>query len=482
MTKRRICVLVTARPSYSRIRSALTAIQAHPDLELQLVVAASALLERYGNAIQAIERDGFSPAARVYMVLEGENLVTSAKSTGSAWSELATVFDNLKPDAVVTVADRYETLATAVAASYMNIPVVHVQGGEVTGSIDEKVRHAVTKLANLHLVSTDGRPRARDQAGRRAGHGRLTGCPSIDIAAEVAAKPELDFDPFERYGGVGPSEDLSRATSSSCSTRDHGVRGGRTQVDETLYAVEARACRCCGSGRTWTRAPRHIEGHPRFPRAREARATSISSATCFPRIFSGCCIDSHGHRRQLQRGHPRVLVPRRAGGEHRLPAAGTRAGRNVIDVEHDRGAIADGDPAITPRAAGPGGSSLRRRPRRRPHRRHARTAELAIEKRLTYSMARLIGSSMPQRRADESPRSASTTRQQPRARVGRCNLCGGVGVRRADAPRSVRLCRRARRPAALRPGVPRSGDDRDAYGAFYDRGPTGRWSARFTAG
>src|SRR6187401_3663866 len=154
MTKRRICVLVTARPSYSRIRSALTAIQAHPDLELQLVVAASALLERYGNAIQAIEHDGFPISARVYMVVEGENLVTSAKSTGLGLVELATVFDNLRPDAVVTIADRYETLANAVAASYMNIPVVHVQGGEVTGSIDEKVRHAVTKRSNLHLVST----------------------------------------------------------------------------------------------------------------------------------------------------------------------------------------------------------------------------------------------------------------------------------------------------------------------------------------
>ena len=152
--KRQICVVVTARPSYSRIRTALQAIKRHPDLQLQLVVAASALLDRYGNAVQAIERDGFVPAARVYMVLEGENLVTSAKSTGLGLVELATVFDNLKPDAVVTVADRYETLATAVAASYMNIPVVHVQGGEVTGSIDEKVRHAVTKLANLHLVST----------------------------------------------------------------------------------------------------------------------------------------------------------------------------------------------------------------------------------------------------------------------------------------------------------------------------------------
>src|SRR6202008_3932581 len=116
---RKICVVVTARPSYSRIRTALRAIEQHPDLELQLVVAASALLDRYGNAIQAIERDGFKIAARVYMVVEGENLVTSAKSTGLGLVELATVFDNLKPDAVVTGADRYDTLAPAGAASSM---------------------------------------------------------------------------------------------------------------------------------------------------------------------------------------------------------------------------------------------------------------------------------------------------------------------------------------------------------------------------
>src|SRR5688572_8890851 len=208
--KRKICVVVTARPSYSRIRSALKAIQAHADLELQLVVAASALLDRYGNAIQAIERDGFRVDERVYMVLEGENLVTSAKSTGIGLSELATVFDNRQPDAVVTVADRYETMATAVAASYMNIPVVHVQGGEVTGSIDEKVRHAVTKLSNLHLVSTNLARQRVIKLGEEPERVVVTGCPSIDIAAEVMARPELDFDPFEKYGGVGPREDLSK--------------------------------------------------------------------------------------------------------------------------------------------------------------------------------------------------------------------------------------------------------------------------------
>ena len=175
--KRRICVVVTARPSYSRIRTALNAIDQHPDLELQVVVAASALLERYGNAVQAIERDGFEPAARVYMVLEGENLVTSAKSTGLGLVEFATVFDNLAPDAVVTVADRYETLATAIAASYMNIPVVHVQGGEVTGSIDEKVRRRlahdlVSHGRSLGVVEGEGGDPVVGLVLDRAGEGK----------------------------------------------------------------------------------------------------------------------------------------------------------------------------------------------------------------------------------------------------------------------------------------------------------------------
>ncbi len=238
MATRKICVVVTARPSYSRIRTALQAIKEHPDLELQLVVAASALLDRYGAAVHSIERDGFKVDERVYMVLEGENLVTAAKSTGIGLSELATVFDNRKPDAVVTVADRYETLATAVAASYMNIPVVHVQGGEVTGSIDEKVRHAVTKLSNLHLVST---AKARERVirlGEEPDRVVLTGCPSIDIAADVAASPALDFDPFDKYGGVGPRSDLSGGylvVMQHPVTTEH--EEARQQVDETLYAV-----------------------------------------------------------------------------------------------------------------------------------------------------------------------------------------------------------------------------------------------------
>ena len=155
MSKRKICVVITARPSYSRIKTALQAIREHPQLELQLVVAGSALLDRYGNAADYITKDGFIITEKVFMVLEGENPTAMAKTTGLGVMELSNVFYNLQPDAVVTIADRFETIATSIAASYQNIPLVHIQGGEVTGNIDEKVRHANTKLADIHLVASE---------------------------------------------------------------------------------------------------------------------------------------------------------------------------------------------------------------------------------------------------------------------------------------------------------------------------------------
>ena len=231
-------MVITARPSYSRIKTALRAIKENPELELQLVVAASALLDRYGNAVNFVESEGFEVAARVFMVLEGENPTSMAKTTGIGLLELATVFDNLKPDLVITVADRYETLATAIAASYMNIPVVHVQGGEVTGSIDEKVRHAVTKLADIHLVSTRCAAERVERMGEDPTKVFVTGCPSIDLAAEILCKPELGFDPFQKYGGVG---DLNKLLNGYVVVMQHPVTTeyelSREQVVETLQAV-----------------------------------------------------------------------------------------------------------------------------------------------------------------------------------------------------------------------------------------------------
>ncbi len=203
MNKRKICVVITARPSYSRIKTALLAIKNHEKLELQLVVAGSALLGRYGNAVDFIEKDGFKIDEKVFMVLEGENPTSMAKTTGLGVMELANVFYKLQPDAVVTIADRFETIATSIAASYQNIPLIHIQGGEVTGNIDEKVRHANTKLADMHLVASEDAKDRVIKLGEEPKSVFNTGCPSIDLANEVKQNPDLDFNPIEKYGGVG---------------------------------------------------------------------------------------------------------------------------------------------------------------------------------------------------------------------------------------------------------------------------------------
>ncbi len=203
MNIRKICVVVTARPSYSRVKAALIAIQNHKNLELQLVIAGSALLGRYGNAVDFIEQDGFKIAEKVFMVLEGENPTAMAKTTGLGVMELANVFYNLQPDAVVTIADRFETIATSIAAAYQNISLVHLQGGAVTGNIDEKVRHANTKLADIHLVASDDAKKRVIKMGENPDMVFNTGCPSIDLAKAVKNNPKLDFDPIKKYGGVG---------------------------------------------------------------------------------------------------------------------------------------------------------------------------------------------------------------------------------------------------------------------------------------
>ena len=238
MRKKKICAVITARPSYSRVKSALDAIKKHPNLELQLVVAGSALLGRYGNSVDFIEGDGFEVDEKVFMVLEGENPTSMAKTTGLGIMELSTTFYNLKPDAVITIADRFETIATSIAASYQNIPLIHLQGGEVTGNIDEKVRHANTKLADVHLVSSEDARKRVLKMGEDKDYVFNTGCPSIDLAAGILESPDLDFPPFEKYGGVGARLDLRDGyivVMQHPVTTEYEV--SRQHIEQTLEAV-----------------------------------------------------------------------------------------------------------------------------------------------------------------------------------------------------------------------------------------------------
>jgi len=239
MSKRKVCVVVTARPSYSRCKTLLQAISDHHALELQLVVAGSALLDRYGSAVDIIEADGFNISEKVFNVLEGETSTAMAKTTGIAVIELSSVFFKLEPDVVVTIADRFETLATSIAASYQNIPLAHLQGGEVTGNIDEKVRHANTKLADIHFVASSEAMTRVLKMGEDVNYVFNTGCPSIDLAKEVRYSQTLGFDPVKKYGGVGHDLDWR---DGYIVVMQHPVTtelsSSREQILQTLSAID----------------------------------------------------------------------------------------------------------------------------------------------------------------------------------------------------------------------------------------------------
>jgi UDP-hydrolysing UDP-N-acetyl-D-glucosamine 2-epimerase len=236
--RRKVCVVVASRANYARIKTVLDAVKRRDDSELQVIAAASTLLERFGNAVDVMAMDGFAPDATIRLIIEGENPATMAKSTGLGLLELPTVFEMLQPDIVVTVADRFETIATAIAAAYMNIPVAHTQGGEVSGSIDESVRHAVTKLAHVHFPSTQLSTRRVVAMGEDPRMVFNFGCPSIDLVAQTDLT--LGGDTLEHFGGVGSRIELTKPFALMMQhpvTTEFGR--GLDQINATIEAVAA---------------------------------------------------------------------------------------------------------------------------------------------------------------------------------------------------------------------------------------------------
>ena len=237
---RRVCVVIGSRANYSSIKAGMRAIRNHPDLELQLIVGASAVLDRYGSVVDVIERDGFIPDARINIIVEGETPATMAKSTGLGLLELPTLFELFEPDVVVIVGDRFETMAPAVAAAYMNIPLAHTMGGEVSGTIDESIRHAVTKLAHLHFPANQAAADRIVRMGEDPDTVHVVGCPRLDLVDEVVSAGNFVNDGWLEREGVGGEIDLAKPfllVSQHPVTTEFGA--GESQIDETLCAVRA---------------------------------------------------------------------------------------------------------------------------------------------------------------------------------------------------------------------------------------------------
>ena len=178
---KKILIAITNRSSYNKVKTVIENLPG--DVSPVLLLGHSLFLYRYGYAYSLIKSDWPSlPILRVSMAVDGDELSKMPKSVGMGTIELAVIMENEKPDMVITVADRYETLATAVAASYMNIPLAHIQGGEISGTIDDKVRNAITQLADFHFPATnDAADRIMQMKPKDNQRIWNFGCPSMDI-------------------------------------------------------------------------------------------------------------------------------------------------------------------------------------------------------------------------------------------------------------------------------------------------------------
>ena len=316
----------------------MRAIQEHPDLELQVVVGASALLDRFGEVVQVVEADGFWPDARVHMIIEGETPVTMAKSTGLGLLELPTIFEILKPDVVITVGDRFETMATAIAAAYMNIPLAHTMGGEVTGTIDESIRHAVTKLAHIHFPANQQAAERIIRMGEHPDTVHVVGCPRIDVVAEIARNdnqlPDRALLEYEGVGGHIHLDEPFLLVAQHPVTTEYGQ--GEHQITETLMALHQLKMPTImlwpnvdAGSEDVARGMRKFREHYRHDYTRFYKNFSVET---YVRLMMRCaCMvgnSSAAIREGSFLGVPAVNVGTRQMGRER--------GGNVVDVDYDR--------------------------------------------------------------------------------------------------------------------------------------------------
>ena len=328
----RIAVVLTARASWAKLEPVCRAMQQHPDVELQLIVCASALLERYGKVIDVVKAQGFPVAAEIYSVYEGSTHETAGKETGALVSELSSALHRLRPSCAVVCADRHEIAAAALAAANLHLPLVHVQGGEDSGSIDQRIRHAVTQLADVHLVSTE-LAKLRVYGATGSDQIYVTGCPSIDQCVGLDADPPVTT---EELGGDGPLVDPER---HPIVVLQHPVTNeadlSRVQLEATLAAVWA-----VGTIPIVFWPGQDAGAEPMAKLLREERARVHTVRNLPPRRFlklvtqAACLVgnSSAGIRECSYLGVPVVDVGMRQHGRERA--------KNVRHCEHDASALA----------------------------------------------------------------------------------------------------------------------------------------------
>jgi len=235
-TKIKIAVILIDRANYGRLKPVMQEMRDNPGIKLQVICAGTMLLDRFGTAKDVVIADGFEISEEVYMELEGSNPGTMVQSIGLGVIQFANALKKLDSTFVLIIGDRYEALSAAIAAAYQNYCVIHLQGGETSGSIDETTRHVITKMAHYHFPATVRSGRYIIAMGENPEAVFPHGCPSADVC-ETALKsvPEKELNSL----GVGPHINLSKPyllVIFHPVTTEFGV--AEQQMEELLNAIK----------------------------------------------------------------------------------------------------------------------------------------------------------------------------------------------------------------------------------------------------
>lgn len=336
MKRRKVCVIITTRGNYAKMKTVIKGISDEPGLELQLIVGGGVILPKYGYLLGSLNGEDIKIDRVIHFLVEGENPITMAKSAGLAVTEFSTAFENLQPDVVTVIADRFECLSIAMAASYMNIPLAHIEGGEVSGSIDESVRHAITKLSHLHFPATQKAAERIEKLGENPESIFPVGCSSLDV---MEALDLTNLDPiidFQQKSGVGMIVNL---TKPYLIVIQHPVTTEYEQnlhhVNETIRAIESLQI---GTIWIWPNMDAGSDGISKGIRMfREKKNPkyihffkSLPIEFYAPLLKNASCIignSSSGIRESAFLGVPSVNIGSRQAGRER--------GNNVVDVDYN---------------------------------------------------------------------------------------------------------------------------------------------------
>lgn len=229
---RKICVITGTRANYGRLKTVMNAIIEHPELELKLIVTGMHLVQEFGYTVTEIEKDGYHIDARVDMHLSNDTGAGMCKSLGLGLIGMTQAIEQINPDMILILGDRDEDLAGAIIGAHMNIPVAHIHGGEVTGTIDESIRHATTKFSHIHFAATDESRERLLKLGELDEYIFNVGSPGLDaiLNREYNIREEI----FNKFNLDASKKLIIIAQHPVTTQRDEAA----TQMKETMEAIK----------------------------------------------------------------------------------------------------------------------------------------------------------------------------------------------------------------------------------------------------